>query len=204
MCMDNYFLLSRSAGELAWFNTRTLTPVIFSVVGVGLRAGLLPSAWPHRAGHIPGWYMPHPVGISCGRALKIEKSLSPSIPLGGGWGVNTNDWCISQLVPTHNFTCTWFLINLYGNKTTHRQDNSPIHGFWDNSLTDFETTHQHSMRQFTDFYNYSKSIDLSMIIIIGNHLQLKPNTIMTLSFLDSYVWANSADPDQTAHREHQK
>ena len=40
---------------------------------------LLPSACPHRA------YT---------RALKIEKSLTLPIPVGGG-AVDTNDWCIS-------------------------------------------------------------------------------------------------------------
>ena len=35
-----------------------------------------------------------PKGRAYTRALKIEKSLSPPIPVGGG-AVSTNDWCIT-------------------------------------------------------------------------------------------------------------
>ena len=52
---DNHFCIVPAVqGNLQGFNIGTLTPVRFSVVGLGLRAGLLPSACPHRVGHIPG------------------------------------------------------------------------------------------------------------------------------------------------------
>ena len=51
----NHFSIAPAVqGNLQGFNIGTVTPVRFSVVGLGLRAGLLPSAGPHRVGHIPG------------------------------------------------------------------------------------------------------------------------------------------------------
>ena len=54
----NYFsIVPAVQGDWQGFNIGTLNPMIFSVVGGGgggLRAGLLPSACPHRAGLIPG------------------------------------------------------------------------------------------------------------------------------------------------------
>ena len=40
-----------------------------------------------------------PQGSGFSRDLILRKSLSPPIPIGGGWGggaVDTNDWCIKN------------------------------------------------------------------------------------------------------------
>ena len=52
----NYILIVPAVpGKGGGYKNGTLTPVGFSVVyGGGLRAGLLPSAYPHRTGLIPG------------------------------------------------------------------------------------------------------------------------------------------------------
>ena len=63
----------------------------FLLCRVGQRAGLLPSACPHRAGLIPG--------------LWKVKSLSTPIPVGGG-AVDKNDWCISIGLPNVYLKCS--------------------------------------------------------------------------------------------------
>ena len=74
----NYFsIVPAVQGNWQGFNIGTLTPVIFSVVGVGLRAGCYHQLVP-TGGHT--------------RALKIKKSQSPPIPVVGA--VDTNVWSI--------------------------------------------------------------------------------------------------------------
>ena len=68
-------------GNCQGFNIGTLTPVRFSVVKGGAKSRVVTISL-------------SPQGMAYTRALKSEKSLSTSIPVGGG-AVDTNDWCIT-------------------------------------------------------------------------------------------------------------
>ena len=80
--LDNYFLIVVPAvpGKCGGITLGHLPCWDFLLCRVGQRAGLLSSAFTHRAAYK--------------RALESENPLSPPIPIGGG-AVDTNDWCIN-------------------------------------------------------------------------------------------------------------
>ena len=103
------------AGVRCWTITFWLSPQCRGSVGVitlehlpcwdfllwrvGQRAGLLPSACPHKAGLIPG--------------LWKVKIIIPPIPVGGG-AVDTNDWCINY---TYRSCCIYDYLAKRGGRT---------------------------------------------------------------------------------------
>ena len=87
--MDNYFLIVPAVrGKCGGITLGRLPCWDFLLCRVGQRAGLLPSACPHRAGLIPELWK-----------VKIIITAHPR-RWGGGGAVATNDWCINDTYRT--------------------------------------------------------------------------------------------------------
>ena len=95
MVQCKYFLIVFAVpGKCGGYNIGKPTLVRFSVVRGGAKSKVVSIRLSPQSGAYT-------------RALKNEKSLSPSNPIGGG-AVDTNDWCISL-----NYTSTMYSHNMY-------------------------------------------------------------------------------------------